>query len=328
MFLMTTLNPDRKLVHLFQMAGLGILQGSDQHIPLHQFDAFAKNLIVQTTQNKAQTDFLVLNGDHFDASEGEATQEAVGDLLREISNYFDKPIIYVPGNHCLRGRDADAWSRFGRMPNNVYAPLNEPTQPITLNTRIGNIVIANIFYDFDMVDPSPLGFSTDEVCAFYPKTRDGKTLLGGNTELFDEMARNLVAAVTPQTSIMITHCLISRQQLAFNAEERNEEIEALEKNLKIPFITDPAYHRRVADYYGTTIPEQIAYANKKTCMLGSEILSKCADTFSGGLHVITGHNHVPENRVQRFINGKEVVFCTFQNPYHWKDFHWVEPRPI
>src|SRR5262249_13814329 len=92
-------------------------------------DKFIAALVAQIDP---KADVIILPGDLFDASNGESTQRQVGDALRAVAAKTDKPIIYVPGNHCLRGAGENAWSNFGALPSNVYAPLQDPTHPVIL----------------------------------------------------------------------------------------------------------------------------------------------------------------------------------------------------
>jgi predicted phosphodiesterase len=311
----------RKVLHLFRIGGLRLLQGSDQHAPLAQADLLEKLLIEQLRDD---VDAVILNGDLFDATRGEATQGAIGSILRAVARKYEGPIIYVPGNHCLRGAGGGAWGCFGTLPPNVHAPLNEPTQPLRLASRHGDIVVGNIFYDFDFLDPAILGLSKRDVTDFYPMLPDGKYLLEGTTGFFPQMASNTAKAITPDTKVLVTHCAPHPALVVFKIAETTEETLRVARKHDITFICTPnedeeRVNKKGLREQGITSGIYREMWNMKNFFMGSNVLSHPAAQPADGLIVFSGHTHRSEDRFTRQIAGRQITFCSFQ-------FLWDEPQ--
>jgi hypothetical protein len=310
---------------MFHVAGLNIQQGSDHHAPLNQVDALASQLILQIRDD---ADAVVLNGDLFDTSDGQSAQLAVGDVLRSVATATDKLIIFVPGNHCLRGAGQNAWNNFGALPANVIAPLNNPTSPITIPYKNGSILVGNIFYDFNLFDPTILGLNRDRIHAFYKTLPDGHHLLGGATDSFKSMAINLATAITPNVKILITHCVPHPSLVSFKAAARTTEVIALEQKLNTTFICDSVADEEIGKMWNKTGEQHRLWWNHKIYYMGSNVLSRTEANPRDGLVVFSGHNHRAENRVIRQVGDKSVIFCSFQFPFSRPNFQWSLPRNI
>ena len=312
----------RPLLHQFTANGLNILQGSDHHANLDQVDHMANNFIAQIHQHR-DADIIVLNGDIFNTPHGESSQNENGEVLRAVAKKTDKIIVFVPGNHCLRGSGEGAWDNFGPLPSNVIAPLKEPTTPLLLHSSKGDVVVGNIFYDFQLLDPTLLGLSDTDINNFYKQLPDGQHLLGGNISLFKIMANNLAKAITPDVRVLITHCLPHPSLVKFKAAKRNDAIDYLQQKLSVPFICDPDADKEAAEKWHTTPEAHRMWWNCKSFAMGSNILSHPDAKLGDDLVVIFGHNHRSEDKAVRLIGDKNITFCSFQYPYtETTPFQW------
>jgi len=304
-------------LHFFHVAGLNLLQGSDQHFPVEEIDQFITLLVDQIRGHNPEA--VILNGDLFDASRGESVQQAVGDLLRAVASGYEGRIIYVPGNHCLRGAGDDAWARFGRLPANVHAPLNNPVEPIILQTAKGKIVCGNLFYDFNFSDPALFDLTRNDILHFYKNSyADGRYLLGGRIDLFPIMADNLARALEPDTKILITHCLPHPILNRFRIAARTEITNRLERDHGIRFLygsdrSNQGFERNAAERWGVSVEDYRSVWNLKSFVMGSNVLER--DGFNPaphGLIVFSGHNHSAAYEEVSFIGDRKIVFCGHQ----------------
>jgi hypothetical protein len=309
-----------ELLHLSNIVGLRLLHGSDHHISLADADQFIAALIESTLVHSP--DAVVMNGDLYNASKGEPTQEATGDLLRSIAHKFDGPIIYVPGNHCLRGAGEAAWGRFGSLPPNVRTTTENPLHPLTIPTASGDIVAGNLFYDFKFIDPVIFGLTEDEIHNFYRnELPDGFHLLGGHIDNFGEMADNLTKTITPNTKILITHCVPHPTLVQFRMAAPTTLSRQLETEHGINFFYGSEKEigeaeAKMAKRWNMSVQEYRDWWNMKGFAMGSNVLKR--DNFPSppdGLRVISGHNHRSEYGIERSIGGRRIIFYAHQGPF-------------
>jgi len=302
-----------ELLHLFRVNGLRILQGSDHHIPLRLAGPYIRALISQSL--KQPSDMLILNGDLFDAPNGESVQETVGDLLRVVAARYKRPIVYVPGNHCLRGAGEDPWGRFGPLPRHVFAPLANPLEPIILPTSAGKMVIGNIFYDFKFLDPSISGLTEKDIRDFYPSTADGRYLLDGHTEDFELMADNVARSITPDTKFLVTHCLPHPTLVKFMQTAKTEVTERIEREHGIQFIYGSLAKR--AAQWGITEEEYLDFLTRKNFVMGSNVLDREGfDPAPEGLVIFHGHNHQSAYKKTISVADRKMMVCSYQKPFN------------
>lgn len=316
---------NNQVLYTFSAGGLRFQQGSDHHYALVKAEEFTDLLVAQIDHT---ADVLILNGDFFDTFNGEAAQMQIGDMLRRVAATYQGPIVFVPGNHCLRGAGAAAWDKFGPLPANVHASLTNPTQPIILPTKAGNMLIGNTFYDFNLLDPAVLGLTTSDILEFYKTRPDGKHLLGGDTSTFEEMAINMAKALTPDIKFLVTHCAPHPSLVTFRIGERTDAVGRLENQLGVPFVCNPEEDAARSRKWNITPEAFRTNWNLKSFMMGSDVLGHCEANPADGLIVIFGHNHRAERNTRRLINGRVIEFCSFQPPMGKASFEWFSAPPL
>jgi len=302
-----------ELLRLFRVNGLDILQGSDHHIPLRLAAQFIEALIDQSCAQSS--DMLILNGDLFHTPYGEAAQEAIGHLLNRVAARYKNPIVYVPGNHCLRGTGKEAWKHFGALPKNVYAPLANPLKPIVLRTPAGKMVVGNIFYDFKFLDPSLFRLTKKDIRTYYADTHDGQHLFDGRTEDFPLMADNVARAITPDTKFLVTHCLPHPMLVKFIQTAKTEITERLEREHEIRFVYRSI--TKQAAQWNMTEEACLDFLTKKSFIMGSNVLNREGfEPAPEGLVIFQGHNHQSKNKEKIMVAGRKMIVCSHQNPYN------------
>lgn len=296
--------------------GLDFDVGSDWHLPL---DDTKTNDCVENVKVHQKSEYLFLLGDIFDTDQGQDSSNHINDLLAKLIRVYDL-IFFVPGNHDLRGRDLP-WSSFS-FSSSVFMPSQFAPKVVELS-RGKKILLGNIFYDLDFVDPALIGIDLEAARTFYEQeTTDGRYLLGGNSASFLEMTQAVKNKLSTQIDIVATHAVPHPSLVTFRIEKTNPKLEALAQECGIPFIVDLEDDAAQAVRYKTTPELARRYWNYKSIVMGSNIF-KDPETlsFKDGLVALYGHNHRPGDRVSK-LGERSVRFISHQ-PCAWKyNYNW------
>jgi hypothetical protein len=257
---------------------------SDYHLPINQA---VVDKVIETLVQRKQSDIFVCVGDVFDADKGEDRSEAISDFLTKLSKAYSL-VLYTPGNHCLRSRD-NPWESF-QVPDNVLFPKGD--MPLIVNTEKNKIVLANLFYDLRFIEPSSIGFAEADILKFYrEKTTDGKHLLGGDITLFKSMADNVAKCITPDVTMLVSHTVPHPVAVTFRVPVKTEELRRIEAETGARVDCMPEDDAREAAAKNKTAEGFREYWNKKSFVMGSNVISHQAARPRDGLICLYGHNH-------------------------------------
>ena len=291
-----------KLLKEIRINGLRAQLGSDHHVPLSAARHYACELIAEQS-----ADVLFLLGDLFQVGDADPSPQ-INFLIGLLAGHYDD-IVYVPGNHCLRGR-ADPWSSF-RFPKNVHYPQRALDTPVV---QLGGqrCLIGNLFYDQRFLDPRLLGFTPAQVAGFYrTRVNDGRYFLNGDTALFPQMTARLAAALDRSVDIVATHGLPHPSLITFRVNELTDKLKRLADEIGAPFVADPDDDAACAARYRMSAERFRAEWNFKSFIMGSNALTHPAADFKDGLVALYGHNHRGGTSV-RTVRGKTVHFHSHQ----------------
>lgn len=299
------------LSRVVQVQGESFQFGSDWHLPRdpHVLGRVAREIL----SAKGADTFLCL-GDVFDADDGADTSSWTNQFLNLLSDHFER-VLYVPGNHCLRGR-TDPWGSFS-LPDNVVMPKG--SEPLVVSTANNKILLGNAFFDLNFIDPLAIGITEIELRKFYQEElTDSRSLLGGGDhfQLFKEMSAAIAGQLTPDISILLTHVLPHPAGVTFRVPEITDRHRQLSTSLGVPFECDPDGDQRNARKYSSTPEEFRRYWNCKSFFMGSNLLlgAQCRSD----LVAIYGHNHRGSQMSVALPSGASVNLMTHQ-PYGGSD---------
>ena len=300
--------PKESLISPLEIAGKQADVGSDWHIKPEALPRAIDHL-----RENRKSELLFCMGDLFDAQEGQDTSAAINELLQAIAPGYEA-VIFTPGNHDLRGRD-NPWGSFS-LPKNVHYPRNE-AKVVTLGDR--SILVADLFYDMQFVDPAQIGLSWEEVIRQYAESNDGKHFLKGATEPFKEMTENAAVLLQPNIDILATHSLPHPSLVTFRVPELTEEVQRLARESGLQFICAPEEDITKARRWNSTTAEGFRkWWNIKSIFMGSNVLEHPSANVKDGLWAVHGHHHRVDLR-QRTVQGRRVNIATHQpNPWKWE----------
>ena len=310
-------NTKLSLIKTFSIDDFSFDVGSDWHISSANIEKVITNIISNKKSN-----LLFCVGDLVDSDDGQDVSGLVIEILNRLSLFY-RSVIFMPGNHCLRGRK-DPWNSFLKpnTRNNVFTNCNE-TDPYVFNLNDLDkifpnklVMLANIFYDMEFIDPTIIGFTERDVKKFYcAENKDYKYLVGGTIELFKNMSTTVRKDLNDKIDILVTHALPHPSLVTFRVPEIANDILAAQNKLNIPFICNIADDEIQAKRNGAPNAESYRnYWNMKSFVMGSDVLSN--SSFKDGLVCIHGHNHRSTDHTTE-INNKQVRFISHQT--HWKE---------
>ena len=284
----------------------------------------AKDLASRILLEQKDTRHLILAGDHFqsetDAGDAIDTSEAINVLLEIVSRKYEI-VIYTPGNHDLRRLNEqdrlNPWRDFMQA-NNLYIP--QGPNPITVDVGRAKVLAGNLFYH-NFLDPRLLGFTSDDVKAFYSTLTDGRSLLDGIVSLdtaFPAMVQNLAAAIKPDIDMVVTHSLPDPRLVSFRFHARTDSAERVAA-MGIPVIIDPEEDELLSAKYGKSAEQYRFYWNMKSFLMGSGLFDPTLGAQpKDGLVLAYGHNHRGAE-LSLPVNGRNLDTITHQRPL------WTHP---
>lgn len=279
----------------FTHNGFDFLLGSDFHFKGNEWRTMVQEAL------DSPVEVVILPGDIIDNPHGHNVEPILEEIEDALSS---KTVLTLPGNHCLRGTDhlGSNW---------------------TLTNSGIRMMGATILYDLCFLPPSILGLTDRDIIEFYQKGSDFKYLtipedkpewMFGSPVMrhfdhFHTMAQEVQNQISPDIDILVTHCLPHPCQVTFRFEKITPELEELASKYSLVFISDAEYDEKKAKEWGCTPQEYRDYWNKKSFMMGSNILS--GTNWKDGLLVIHGHNHRSCDYVKE-IDSKKVRFVSWQ----------------
>ena len=302
---------DQPLSRTIEVCGERFDVASDYHLPV---DERIVQKVVETLAARRDADVFICVGDIFDAKEGEDRSIPISSFLSTVARIYPY-VLYVPGNHCLRSRE-EPWASF-RLPINVLTPGRD--KPLLFETAQNKIVLANLFYDLELIDPLGVGFTTDEVVEFYQsQTTDGQKLLGGRVDLFKAMALKAAKAITPDVTMLVTHTAPHPAAVMFRVSSLTSEHKELQKRTGAQFVSTPEADQREAAQEGVSVAQFLRYWNLKNFVMGSNVLNHPDAHPRDGLVCIHGHNHRTKQIQTSLLNGASAKLISHQ-PYGGRD---------
>ncbi|MCB0329273.1 MAG: metallophosphoesterase [Bdellovibrionales bacterium] len=291
------------LVRTVNINGENFDIGSDWHFPieLELAEAAAKRI----SQAKG-SDILFCGGDLNLTDKGQDSSHWVSSFLHEVSKSY-AVVVFVPGNHDLRGRD-NPFQSF-ELPPSVVMP-NQFT-PQVINTESNRLLVGNVFYDLKFIDPAALDLTPEQLREFYKTVPDGKFLLNGDLSTFPEMTDIVARKLDESIDILVTHALPHPSLVTFRVTNKDDRHFALERELDIPFICDPEDDQVRAHKRGMTAEQFRTRWNLKSFFMGSDLLSHPDAQIKDGLHCVYGHNHRGDKK-EITVRGRRVTLLTHQ----------------
>jgi predicted phosphodiesterase len=283
---------------------------SDWHLPM---DESVLHRVVDEIIRRKQADVFLCVGDVFDAQQGEETSKWVGKLLNALSRAFNY-VAFVPGNHCLRSKEAP-WDSFN-LNDNVFMPKGD--NPILLTTQFNTILIGNCLYDFQLLEPSHLGLTKQGIVDFYQTTKDGMYIKGVSHHSMETMANTLATMLTPDVSLLLTHTVPHPAPVTFRVAELTEEIEELGRRLGVTFVAEPEKDELEGIKWDCSADGYRTWWNYKSFMMGSNILNRAESNPADGLTCIFGHTHRSCDHSVTGANGATIRLLSHQ-PYGGED---------
>lgn len=303
--------PNKNLLGRYHAANLTFNLGSDFHVIPRKNEV---NRFIEEIKQLINTETLFLLGDICLSSPkyGIDTSDSTNEILYRLSSLASQ-ILFVPGNHDLRREipTNNPWKDF-ECPSNVNMPHGE--NPLTVSIQNTRILLANIGYEFDFVDPAIIGFTKKEVLDFYASHNDGKYLLQGkdSVDLFKKMAQKTREAIKPDIDIVATHPLPHPSLSIFKMPTMNKKIQQMRAAQGLTFIYDPEGNMAEALFRGTTIEQGIHNWNMHSTYLGSDIVN--GTPFKSGITYAFGHNHRSTD-LTKTIGGREVRLLSHQREF-------------
>jgi UDP-2,3-diacylglucosamine pyrophosphatase LpxH len=296
------------LIARHEIAGRPADVGSDWHIE----GADKLPSLVDHLRKHRTSEVLFLMGDLFDAQDGEDTSGPINELVQAIAPGYSH-VIVTPGNHDLRGR-VNPWDSFV-LPENVHAPHDNARVIDIHGTRI---LLADLFYDMQFIDPTTVGLTWQEVEEQYRASNDGKHLLGGQTASFERMRREAAALLQPDVQVLATHSLPHPSLVTFRVPELTPEVERQARESGLRFVCNPEEDAREAVRYDSTPEGYRRWWNIKSIFMGSNVLEDPTAHPRDGLWAVHGHHHRIDLE-PRSVRGNRINIVTHQpNPWKWR----------
>ena len=106
------------------------------------------------------------------------------------------------------------------------------------------------------------------------------------------MTKSISQALQKDIDVLVTHALPHPSLATFRVGEQKEEYRELERLSGVPFICNPGFDQEEAIKEGKKSPEEFREGwNKKSFLMGSNILEHETADFKDGIIVLYGHNH-------------------------------------
>lgn len=301
---------NNSLIKKFEIDGKVVDIGSDWHLEGEDI----VNRALARIASKRQSEVLFCMGDLFDAQNGEDTSESINRLLTGLAETYDN-IIYTPGNHDLRGR-IKPWESF-TLPPNVHYPKGEEPLIFTLGDK--KVLIADLFYDMNFIDPAIVGLGWEKVISQYRSSNDGKYFLEGKTEPFAQMTERAAQLLQADIDILATHSLPHPSLVTFRVQKITDDIVKMAEDSGLQFISNPAEDKEGATRWDFTPEDFRTWWNTKSIFMGSDLVGHPNANPKNGLWVVHGHHHRNDLN-PRTVKGKTVNIATHQpNPWKWKE---------
>lgn len=257
---------------------------SDWHFPLDEEGLCIKALAALKARKKSEV--FICSGDIFDSGNGEDTSAWCSRFINALAEIYPA-VLYVPGNHDLRGRE-NPWKSFD-LSANVLMP--EAKHPKVYKSGKNKILLGNLFYDLNFLAAGKVGLETQLLEDFYSATTDGKHLFSGNRSEFVKYTNILAEALSDEVSILVTHVLPHPCLVEFKTGEISDHVKAIQEELGITFTVYNDQDRINAEGKGMSLNEFINYWNCKSAFMGSNILEHPSASPRNNLACIYGHNH-------------------------------------
>ncbi|MEK7672358.1 MAG: metallophosphoesterase [Patescibacteria group bacterium] len=301
------------LLGTYQVKGLKFHLSSDLH--------WGDNVehLAERICSEKRADILFLLGDVFDgvddSNQPKDTSQQVNQLLALISGHFKK-VIFVPGNHDMRRLPLkeNPWEDF-QLPDNVVMPSGD--EPIVEIIDDVKVLIGNLGYDMNFLDPNLVGLTEEDLLTFYrDHLPDGKAFLKGPESMpaFRSMTKNMAAKLSQDVDMVATHVPAHPSLVTFRVKEITPAMREIEAKQGVQFISDTLDDERKAKRYGVTPDKFREFWNAKSLLMGSNLLDpELGSDPKDGLTMLYGHNHRGREELQ-VVNGKSVRFITHQRP--------------
>lgn len=293
------------LIAQADLHGKTIDVGSDWHLDLQQTDIVGR--AVNHIKNNRKSEVLFCMGDLFNTPNGENSSGAIREFLEGISGSYDH-VIFTPGNHDLRGRE-NPWTDFENLSGNIVVP--HPENVVIWEQGGIRVLVGNVFYDMEFIDPESVGISHEEVKQQYAASNDGKHFLHGETHLFKEMTQHAANCLQPDIDAIATHALPHPSLVTFRVDQVDDEIKRVATATGLDFICNPKEDREQATRWNSTPAEFRKWWNIKSIFMGSNVIGHASAQPRDGLLAIHGHHHRNDLRL-RNCNGKTFRPITHQ----------------
>jgi len=281
---------------------------SDTHFPVSSDTNRILNLFLE---NK-KSEILFILWDIYDSEKGEDSSNNLINLLNSLSENYKK-VIFTGWNHEFRSgklNNENWYQEFKKLlAENVIVPeaIAKPTIEIIDWVKI---LVWNIFYDMEFLNPELLWFEKDDILKVYKNIfPDWKYLFDGKIDTFEQMRDWILDLFDDSIDVIATHSLVHPSLVKFITSWNVDRLqEKVWETINVEKYHE--WHVRYAEKINISLEDYIKFYNYKSYFMWTNLL-KDASKIKNNLLCLHGHSHRDSNH-EIDILWKNVKFLSNQ----------------
>ena len=271
--------------------------------------------IIDLFKEQKKSETLLFPGDVFQNNLGMNLHSQIKELLYELSIHY-KNILFVPGNHDLRGEIGEnkfEIFQYSDLPENVFSPSDYAT-PLEVTISGVNILLANLLFS-GLFPVSELGITEEEELMAYKNIPDGKFLLEGDISFFNEMKEATKKSLHKDIDVLMTHVVThpSLVKVIDPSQSINPLCQKIQQEEVIKKYNNYNLYLSQNKRDHISLEKFIWRYNIKARRMGLDLFT---EDFSGynNLQVVYGHTHTPVDKIIKISEEANIHFLSGIQP--------------